>query len=508
MSISKQVKKILPRCIVTIISTFLFGLMAQGSGLFNKYSFHDDINFLAKGDNAWELGRWMLQILCMITSRLFGDDLFSLPLFNGLISLGLIAIAGCLIVSLLDIRSRCLCGLLGALLAVFPTVTGMFGYIYVAPYYMFAFVLAAAGVLLLFRFRKWWSCLAAVVLLTCAVGIYQAFLPVILSLMLFALISEIRDGKTEKRGILFRIITLAATCLLFMGLYYLLMKFFLFYTGNELRNYVGLSEMESSTIGMYLARIGLAYREFFLPTADAVYNMFPGSLVRFYGLLLLLALILIGMLYEKNEWRSVLPIILTAFVPLACNFIFVMVPENSIHGLMMYGQAMFPVFCIGLADRVLCSGKRISVYFAAGCGAVLGIMILLFCRFDNLCYLKADFTQSGMIRYYTSLITRIQSVEGYDSAMPVLYINRPDTARDESLHDFPEFEHIRLHPYFDYERAISDYSWQQFMERRFGFRPYVLEDSPLKDSEEVRKMPAYPQDGSIRLIEGTIVVKF
>ena len=45
---------------VAFLSTLIWGVLAHGMALFNKFSFHDDLeNFYGVG-NTYVLGRWML----------------------------------------------------------------------------------------------------------------------------------------------------------------------------------------------------------------------------------------------------------------------------------------------------------------------------------------------------------------------------------------------------------------------------------------------------------------
>lgn len=47
-------------------------------------------------------------------------------------------------------------------------------------------------------------------------------------------------------------------------------------------------------------------------------------------------------------------------------------------------------------------------------------------RYSNILYLKADVMQTQMISYYTTLITRIESIEGYTEDAQVVYIGEYD----------------------------------------------------------------------------------
>ncbi|MBE5943317.1 MAG: hypothetical protein E7258_00185 [Lachnospiraceae bacterium] len=55
--------KIEHRYKIAFLSTLIFGLIAQGMALFNKFSFHDDVAELFGVGATTSSGRWMLELL-------------------------------------------------------------------------------------------------------------------------------------------------------------------------------------------------------------------------------------------------------------------------------------------------------------------------------------------------------------------------------------------------------------------------------------------------------------
>ena len=49
--------KIDPKSKAAIFSAFVFGILAHGMMLFNKYSFHDDIHYMFDVGSTYTLGR-------------------------------------------------------------------------------------------------------------------------------------------------------------------------------------------------------------------------------------------------------------------------------------------------------------------------------------------------------------------------------------------------------------------------------------------------------------------
>ena len=184
---------------IMLISTLIWGILAHGMILFNKYSVYDDINNLFGVGATYTSGRWMLAVLQKITKKLFGQGVvYSLPLINGLISILLIGLSSCFIIDLLKIKKPVICVGISGILVTFPVITGIFGDTFTAPYYMFSVLLTVIGVWLLSKKKCAITFIVSVLIMASAIGIYQAFIPLMLSLSLiyylFYLTDYIRGG--------------------------------------------------------------------------------------------------------------------------------------------------------------------------------------------------------------------------------------------------------------------------------------------------------------------------
>ena len=501
-----------PRMKWTFLSCLIFGLAAHGMGLLNKFSVHDDIVCLFWTGSSISSGRWMLHVIGWLETLLLWENQASLPVFNGLFALGCIGAAACLLVWLLDLRRLSLCVGLSFVLTAFPVIAGLFGYMFTLPYYMLAMLMTVAGVCLICR-GNWWRKGLGILLGCCAAGIYQTFLPLLLSLTLIwdlRLISE----RDEKPGFFAKTFVLQLLCALAaVGLYYAASGFFLRKFGLEMNEYMGLNQQGSTPVSEYLARAGTAYREFFLPTRNVSADMYPMHAYYLYlamtvlsaaaGLLLLLR---IGKSGQNGKSRALWGAALLALFPLGCDFIYVM--SDRVHGLMTFSLTASPVLFAWLWDRIPLprpSWKRAASGAAA---ALLGLMGVMDARFDNQCYLKAEFQQRQAITFFTALAAQIRGTEGFSEETPVVFLN-PGKIQDQTLYNIDELNFIHLPPYGEeIEGVLNSYAWRAFMERWCGFSPAWTEEAPYLNLPEVRDMPHYPDDGSIRLVEDAIVVKF
>lgn len=110
-----------------------------------------------------------------------------------------------------------------------------------------------------------------------------------------------------------------------------------------------------------------------------------------------------------------------------------------------------------------------------------------------------------MTSYFTTMITQIKSTEGYKDDMPVAYINFNDK-QDSSLTINEELSGVNTIPYYDTNIMINNFAIRSFIANWCGFSPQ-LDYSAFQALPEVQEMTCYPDEGSIKIIDGIVVVK-
>ena len=505
-----QIRRISPGARAAFFGAVLFGLISQGMGLFNKFSWHDDIFTLFLTGATITSGRWMLHVLAELEILIFGDGHYSLPLMNGLFSLICIGVSAGLIAQLLKIRKSVYCVLLGAVMAAFPVVTALFGFMFTVSYYMLAALMIVTGAYLICTAGRWQFKAAGVVLAGCSVGIYQAFLPMLLSVILLYDLMILAEEEEKVSEFLKRLMGQGVCVLAAMAVYLAGSRLFLWKYDMQLDDYMGISQAASVTLATYLHRAARAYQEFFRPTRNVLWDMYPQHLHYLYlGMLcvdMLLGIRLIVRTWQRDKGKAVLLLFLLALVPLTCNFIFLM--SDEVHSLMVFGQTMQIVLFVLLADRleIHCLGARQIV--SLGAAIMLGVMCIMYARYDNQCYLKMIFQQQEAISWYTTLITQIKSTQGYRDELPVAWVGR-ENLQDQSLYHIHELDFLKLAGYDQgIQEYINSWSWETYLARWCGFRPEKANPEAIKNLREVQTMPHYPDDGSIRIINDIIVVNF
>ena len=343
-------------------------------------------------------------------------------------------------------------------------------------------------------------------------GIYSLDVVSFTDLLSFLFDRLYSGGNDSVRNDLLTMLYLITANILSVIVYFVLNKFFLWYKGLTLSNYRDINQMGKESITTYIQRAVIAYRRFFSTSGINAYtSMFPFRVRHIYAVVLLLCLCLliykIVKIYKQNKFRALLLGVCILIFPLAMNFIFVMCAEEYVHNLMLYGQTAIYLLLAFLLDKTEFSLEKLTqaVYF-------VGIFIFLFTsfsysRYANMNYLKIEFNQKRAISYFTTLVTQIKNCDGYTDEMPVVYIN-PREIHDKTLKELSGFTSFYVIPYKLTTNIINSNSLFAFINNWCGFSPEYAEEEDFKDLPEVQEMPYYPDDGSIKIINDTIVVKF
>lgn len=497
---------------IAFFSCIIVGILSQGMGLFNKFSVHDDANSLFGLGSTYNVGRWALDSIGNFEKLFFGDANYSLPLYNGLLSLFFIALTACLMVRAFEIKDNYISAFIGAIMACFPTVTTAFGFIYGAHIIMFGLFIGMLGAyyICVGKDAKW--IVLGIVLAATSVGIYQAFIPMMLSFILFycihiVIISDKASEKTTLKEILFKPVYIVC----FMVVYFVINKIYLLIKGAEMSNYKGVNDVGNIPLTQYLVRVLVAYKQFLLPSKDSSFYMYPSNVRIVYYLFAILGVILvIHLVLQKSKQSVVLAIALAslfALVPLATNFIIVMTGVDVVHSYMMYAAVMPFVLVAFLVDRTV-NMVYINKLFITVCF----VLLVMYTRYDNKCYFLANYAQQEAISYFNTMITRIKCTEGYDDEYPVTFINACNIS-DSSLGGVEltrrgVFDDVNQIPYWNVKAYVNNYAWLDFVQNWCGYKPKVVDVSEVKNAEEIDSMPHYPDDGSIKVIDGIVVVNF
>lgn len=500
---------------VIIVASFFWGIFAHGMALFNKYSIHDDIAALFEVGTTYRSGRWFLEILSNGVRALFLSSHFSLPVINGTFSIVCIAISTYLIINLLDFKSKSACITISGIMVTFPSIASLFGYMFTAPYYMFASLLAVVGAYLLCVYRKWYTYIIGILFISCAIGVYQANLSLGTCVIALFFMRQLDTDSLAWRQFFKHILYYVSVCVLSLCLYFFFSKLTLNYYNAELSAYKGINTMWQVSIKEFIDRIIYAYTYYINPVgllSGGETSIFPMRIKTLYYISLIASFIIwVYKIYRrfvlKSYVQAVQMILLLIVWPVVSNIIFVMCPPSLVSGMMSYSLVIHFIIFAYLIEQVNQNNKQhCRIIYIFGIFILISTSVI-YARYDNIFYLKLSFAQERAISYATTLVAKIKNIKGYSDDYPVVFIgNGPNN--DKSLNDVSPFNSVILAPVGTTNVGMSRYSLLPIMRLWCAYAPVISSPEQFESNAEVIAMPSYPKDGSIKIVDNIVVVKF
>ena len=80
--------------------------------------------------------------------------------------------------------------------------------------------------------------------------------------------------------------------------------------------------------------------------------------------------------------------------------------------------------------------------------------------------------------------------------------------RDATATKNSEFKQLALMPFSNISPYHNRRNVINYLEKWCGYAPPTVGDKKFRNKKEVKEMPDYPDDGSIKIIDGTVVIKW
>ena len=517
-TITNTLKKIWDKEIFFLLF-FLFFII-HGEMLFNKISWWDDITgvFGSAPDYNMPLphGRWFGWLL----EPFFTSG--SLPVFNGIIVAVCISLSSLILFNMFHIQNKIHKILLGLILISIPAVSANLGYMGSSGSNFIGILLCICGAYL--------SCLSihisqkltaqywlGAVLFACSLGEYQCYFSLYLSLCLLFFIHSILSKPITFKEFYnccgYYVINVCAGLIIYLAVLQVALRF----ADVRLLHYAHTDTYGIVPFLDYLERLGFSYYLFFNPYLCSSANMFPFKWNGWYIILLslniLLSAMVVGMTFRtgKKETRFQF-YMLILLLPCALNFNVILYGWEPLHSLHVYHQ--FALFLLPLvlfmsiqnishqrAFNSLIRTAHIATIFS------IFIFVFLYVRYDNYCYMLSELRLSQSIRYFTTLATKIMSLKDYNENFPVVFINeRKKRSNADTIQEFYDYPVTNPYGY----PFLNSYpgSSRAFLKHWCGYTPVFGDAKKFERNDFVIKMPNYPNDGSIKIIDNVIVVKF
>lgn len=474
----------------------------------NRIVNHDAVFALKYSGSTITSGRWFLYILVEIAYMFDGN--YITPWGIGINTLLLYAISACVLVYVFNLKNNVLCCILGAVLITYPTVTSNNLYIFTAHYYALSFLLACTSVLLVYISDKIIAVIGSGILIALSLGIYQAYLPSILTIyVLLILLDSLGNSKTD--------LSIFKTALKFLSsliaglvLYFLINRLFLHLSGFKMDTYMGLNNMGKIDLSTIPILVSKCYSSFVGLFINKYHGINHKSWLRLLMLLCSLFVIYVSLL---TAWKQKIRFLRTVYIftaiillPIAIGAIYIMTQtEKAICTMTVFSTVFIFIAPLCLADMLL-ENLTINKAFILKISlcVVLGVVPIYYSSLANETYISLEYANQNTNAYFTELATQIKSLDSFSPDLQVAFIGEN---QDDSI-PVIDCDYI-IRGTFTANELVNVYSREYFMTMHCGYScNFISNTDTLAQDVRVQHMPSYPAAGSIAIIDGIIVVKF
>lgn len=489
----------------TFFTGLVVGILVHFLMISNKITNLDDIVCVPGVGGGKVLGRWFQEPV---------HDLFSpwsSPALNGIMSIIILSIAACIIVSALDIKSITGAILVPVVIMTLPSTASNMYYMYLAPTFAMAILASTLNVYLIIRYKFGW--ILGAVLQFFSMACYQAYFGLATSLLVLAFIIKLIDGNKVNSVVRCGIRSLVGLIIAMAG-YIISLKFI------DLSDYKGLDNIGSSSPIDILYAVLRAYHrvlQYFVTSPESFMAYAPtyiNIVLVVLGLISLIALIIKRKVFTELS-RGLILLALLAIFPLALGLVYVMAPELS-HAstVMIYSYSAFYFMIIAFAERLMQSPDRSK--FCAVLAAVMCIVLLMEAyacgRVVNNAYYRSYIAQRRTEQYYNRIMTKLEGAEGYKYGDPFVILGGfypnpiPIASHNMNGKQLSDFEGATYE-----ELLFLPTERERFVQIWLGVETGTIlstdEKNKLMNTDTFKNMPVFPADGCCEKINGIWVVK-
>lgn len=489
------------------IAAAVCGLATHFYALTNTMHNYDDIIVQPGGiGSGMALGRWLLEIYGVVL-RFLGWD-YNLTWFNGVVFLLLLALSAGILCRVLEVKSRPLAALMGMLFAVFPASVSSLEFRYTSVLYGVGILFAVGACWALGQKRRGWLMAAGLVCLS--LGVYQAYLPMTIGIIVLSLLRRCLMGE-EPKGLIGEGLKACGTILLGLVAYFVILKVLLRLTGVEMRTYQGISTMGALSLRRMPQLIVRAFTECLTFAGKNRWNLADSRMIRLSYLALgALSLCLLVVLLRRRV-RTALSWVLAVFLllvfPVAVNFIVVMSPDAHIYTLMQYAFVL--VGCVPLVLLDCLGAEEPGKYgklLRRGVCLFAGLLVFSYVYSANLNYTANYYYTRQTENYMNSLMTQVRMAEGFTPDKSWAFIGNINDPMLSGVWSGVRTNGGIAKP----GSLVNAYSRTEWFDVYLACHVEVEDPevaAALAQTEEVKAMPCWPSEGSIRVIGDTVVIK-
>lgn len=502
----EKMKKFLIDNRVIIISTYIVGLITHFYLYSNNLICSDA---LEKGQyciaGKWEqtLGRWAIQFFDMLRGGIVSSIIIVI------VSLGFLALASIYISKMFNIKNNYLKVLIALLIVVSPQIANTFLYTYCADAYCAAMFTSVLTVYFMEKKEKKYYLLSGIFLIF-TLAIYQAFLAVIMTLIVFKVIFDILENTKSTKEILLSVLKYAIIGVVGSIVYYVITLIVLKLQGWSLASYGGANSFGINNLLGIKDYIVNTYKNFYkyFFKENIILNQYwkrnvMNLLLFIFSAISGIVIIVKNKLY-KEKLKMLILVVCVIILPVTINIINIISPTYSICLIMLESALLVYIAALRLSE-FLENGKFEKI-LRIGIIGVIVALIWTFIMSDSALYMVRKEVENNYYTVSMGILNRVENLDGYNSNLKWMF--------NDSIH-----YKSKLAKYATGLQSNGDETWnnflgtttnEQFYQRYLGKKIKVCSEEEYKEiirTKEYKDMGIYPNKSSIKIINNIVVIK-
>lgn len=497
----------------SIVIGIIVHMIILATGLHN----HDSI-VLPYSDYGWLIsqGKWFATPF----ASLDGD--YDIYYLSGVIGIAGYALAAALIASISEVSDRRVLSLIGLSVVTSPSVATALIY-HGADYFGMSFFVSVVGAYLVITGGIIHS-IIGIILVCVSVGAYQANVSVALMVFIIEIIRKVVDEKDEISVIIIKAIKYIFATAIATIVYYAILKIYVRYLGVELSSYKGINDMSNVLSPEVILNSSIiAYKNFISYYSVDALGLYSGKYF-IAGVFVLLGAVLTSIicifkcLFEKKIVHAVVIIVLIYIgVPLCANAIGILSQNSSFYQITVEPFSLVLPLLLIFSYRSMKESKFKWNHLLK----MAFLFIFLSTLYLNWCWIKEENTayqEISLINHsfdskMTILVSNIQSAEGYTDDTEVVIIGEAPFNFLSSTGVLNTFEEQLYTLGYGFASASGEIYHENilasFLANKYSIKMKIDDSDNTLDlnRELIDTMEVYPNDGSIKNIDGQIVVK-
>lgn len=506
-------KKLPKNSKVAFVTTFVVGMLGNLFAFANKFVNHDDILAEFSYNNEFDIscGRFMWLYLRRLATY------YDLPMIKGLLTILLLSISVAIFVNVIDLKESFYVILVSFIFATYPINACFFSYLAIAEIYFFAifFVMLA---LKFATFKKWIGILLSGIFLCMALGTYQSILCLFIATAFILAFRDLISENFSLKDWFFHYLRYVLSAVIGYILYYITTLAFLKIYNVSLRNYAGTDKMFSFNFTNLLKSLNTTYSSFFnyFFTENIIqYKMY--MIANIILALIIITAVLVNIfkfIKNKKYINAIILILMCITIPVFLDFVHIMMNDKSAaHILMQYSNILFYAFAIMLSTKTNLNVNICNAVISWACTISLIAMCYYGILISNQLYQKMYYNAKAMDSVATTLIASLHNIEGWTVDEPVLFGNFDSFFNNNYRSATPMDTELPMYIWM----GTDLYPWYGpgHLTQYMGFNQHITltayegsDTDDILESREYHDMSTFPNAGSIKRIDGIVVVKF